>query len=314
MHERILLESNTKVEQAGRWLERFIATRSLELSRNDLCVAFLGISCAIRALGNGSAAKDFLDVAQRLVTTLLERCTFFQERSANDLIDDPVTWLLSAVYAAPDSAETNAYRRMVQEKWHALEGQGTSTTSLHLTSTCKLLSMLLKGESELGDISFPSASAFVRPFSYYLADTVEIQEALTTLTILTVFGRRAPQLAEPELEFVQKALPFWTFYFIKERDLDNVCPLARTLKHLGLEALPEFTEAIRYILRQSREDGSFGIYDMSYKYTSSEPVDVERQVRLPLTVGSLWTLLECLHDSGSPLHHPSAYSHAIGEH
>ena len=303
-HQRIQLESRTTVEAAGNWLASFFRRRSLELTQLESCVGLFGLFCAIRVLGSCPSTMAFSDSAQSVIATLLENWTSHQDGSRSEIIDDPVTWLMSAVFAAPDSTETAAYRNAVLERWHSVEEQTTLSSSLHLTLTCRFLSALLDGSSDLPDVSLLDGRVPMLPFSHYLADAAMIQDTLAVLTNLSAYGRLIPKLSQTERRFVEKALPFWTFYYVKERDLDNVCPLARTLKYLHLEALPEYEKAVRYILRQAREDGSFSNRDLScrfYSYLSPES-DMEREIRLPLTVSGIWTLLECLHSSESPFH------------
>jgi hypothetical protein len=305
--QTIHLESKSTVERAGKWLECFLRTRLFELNQQELCVGLIGLSCASRALGSCPATTDFSATVGSLIGALLGKWTSYQDESRHGFIDDPVTRLLSAVFAAPDNTETAAYRHAVQEQWHALEEQVTLASAHHRVLTCRLLAALLDESPELPDLSLLSGFVPMSSFSHYLADAASIQETLEVLTTLTAHGRLLPELTQPEVDFVQKTLPFWTFYYIKERDLDSVCPLARTLKYLHLEALSEYGEAIRYILRQAREDGSFCTQDMSCKcqsYLLPESIDVDREMRLPLTVASIWTLLECLHSSESPFHHP----------
>ena len=184
---------------------------------------------------------------------------------------------MSAVFAFPDNAATAAYRKTIQEQWRAIGDLVASQNSPQLTLSCRLLSALLDGSCELPDLSLVSAVPLMRPFSYYLADSAEIQEIVATLAVLTAHGRLTPQLTQPEIESAETAVPFWTFYYIKERDLDNVCPLLRTLQYLHLEDLPEYDEAVHYVLRQAREDGSFATADLSCNFLSYlQPESVER--------------------------------------
>ncbi len=303
MLQGIKLESRSTVEAAGHWLASFFRRRSLDLTQPELCLGLFGLFCATRVLGSSPSTVAFSDSAQSVIAALLENWTSHQDDSRNEIMDDPSAWLMSAVFAAPDSPETAAYRNAVQERWHSLEERTALNSSPHQAVTCRFLSALLDGSSDLPDVSSLSGCLPVLPFSQYMADDATIQDTLAVLAILSAHGRIIPHLSQAEVEFVQKALPFWTFYYVKERRLDNVCPLARTLKYLRMEAVPEYEKAVSYILRQAREDGSFSNRDLSCRFYSNlhpESADVEREIRLPLTVSGIWTLLECLHSSQSP--------------
>jgi len=302
MLDQLHAESKAKVERAVQWLDRFLSGRSTDLNQRELCLALLGLSCGNRFLEAHSSSRNLSDASRRLIALLLENWANSNDESNNEFASDPATRLLSAVFAASDNALASTYQTTVLGQWRTIKELVAFRSSPQLTLTCNLLAALLDGSGQLPDLSSLSNSMPQHPFSHYLADAAEIQETRATLAIRTAYGSLLPKLTESEAEFARNALPFWTFFYIKERDLDHVCPLVRTMKYLRLEDQPEYAEGLRYILRQAREDGSFATADLSCKclsQLSAESIDVERTINLPLTVAALWTLLECFSESGS---------------
>jgi hypothetical protein len=315
MQDQLYVDSTATVERAVKWLDRFLSDRSSDLNQRELCLGLLGLCCGNRFLGTHSSSRNLSDASHRLIAVLLEKWANCQNESNREFASDPATRLLSAVFAASDNVLASTYQTTVLGQLRMIKELVAVRSSPQLTLTCNLLAALLDGSRQLPDLSSLSNSMPRHPFSHYLADAAEIQETLATLAILTAYGSLAPKLTESEVEFARKALPFWTFYYIKERDLDNVCPLVRTMKYLRLEGQPEYVEGLRYVLRQAREDGSFATSDLSCKCLSrfsAESLDVERTINLPLTVAAVWTLLECFNEGGSPLRCALGSQKAVG--
>jgi hypothetical protein len=161
-------------------------------------------------------------------------------------------------------------------------------TGRHLAST-------ITGET-FGSVSIdwiPHAATL----SKYTAKIDEIQRLAGALAAMTAFGRIASLSRETEHGPVEHALRFWTFFFVKNGDLDMVCPLLRALAHLGLRSLPEYSEGLSFIVHQRKADGHFGMHEMSIHLQAANAVaalDIEREIYLPLTVAGLWTLATCI--------------------
>ncbi len=133
--------------------------------------------------------------------------------------------------------------------------------------------------------------------SAYAASEEQIVDILAELNARSSYGRCLPRLTRSERNFLVRSLPCWTFFCIKDRNVEMVSPLLRAMRQMGLGGHEEFEEGIEFLLDQQRLEGYFGYHDMAIHLASQQgqsDLDVQREVTLRMTAGCVWTLLDCL--------------------
>jgi hypothetical protein len=69
------------------------------------------------------------------------------------------------------------------------------------------------------------------------------------------------------------------------------------LRYARLTDVAEFHDAVQFVLSRKRADGRFTMRDLAahlHELSCEPPLDGERPIHLPLTVGSIWALSDCL--------------------
>jgi hypothetical protein len=131
----------------------------------------------------------------------------------------------------------------------------------------------------------------------HLISVPAIQQIVADLAAMSGYGDFDPPLPAREREYIRELLPFLTFYYVKERDLELVNLLLRGLRYARMTDVVEFEDAVRFILGRQRADGRFTMRDLATHLQAlggDPPLDVERTIHLPLTIGSIWALSEGL--------------------
>jgi len=124
-------------------------------------------------------------------------------------------------------------------------------------------------------------------------------ESLLTLvnyvSKMTLFGSLRFRAEESGFADETRAnLAALTYYDLRRYKLDEGLMLVRAMNYAGMNPSKPFEEAIRYILAQQREDGSFGFYaeEIDLIRKSDSGFDPSQSIVLPTTVSAIWTIAE----------------------
>jgi len=282
------------VSRAGEWLSSLVEARIDDLDEQGLCLGLFGISCVAKALPrNGSPSTD-TPTAEMILARLTAGPRGAESLRASFARGGFVTPLMAAAALAVDSPAAARYRQLCLEEWAALERSPWPDDSRVALFTGRLLAKLIVGEAPepLGSLG---ALSHLNRLARYTARPQGIHAVIRELAVRSAFGQLEVVLNEGEREILTDALSFWTFFHLKERDLDLVCPLVRALGYLRLNDLPEYGQGVEFIIRQGKSSGRFGMQEMATHLKSlatQERSDTERELQLPLTVASVWALLE----------------------
>jgi hypothetical protein len=279
--------------KAVRWLANLADSRLCDRDIQGLCLSLFGISCALRLFPAGERPTA---EGQRETERLLDRLTGLQRGLRSSFRQSSsVTPLMAAASLMSTSTAAKSFQSVCLREWQVMETKDEVMANPTLLWTGRHLASTITGEI-FGSSSIdwmPQATAL----SKYTAKIDEIPRLAGVLAAMTAFGRIASLSRETEHGPVEQALRFWTFFFVKNRDLDTVCPLLRALAYLGLQSLPEYSEGLSFLVHQGKADGHFGMHEMSIHLQAANAVaalDTEREIYLPLTVAGLWTLATCI--------------------
>jgi hypothetical protein len=292
------------MEKAGLWVARCTQERLEELDAQAECLSLFGLSCALRASSPEHQPSDLLKTAELLIERLL------------DCWDQPVdglharfrtggfvTAMMAAAALVSNSPAARAYRQRCKREWASIEGSAELKARPTLLWTGRHLALAISGVPKLLHkmTTWPTELSG-QPMPYTISSS-GIQHIVKEIAALSAFGQTTPPLSDTSRDYLEDFVPFWTFFYIKENDLDMVAPLVRALRYLGLTNVPEYLDGINFILQQSKDDGRFGMQEMSIhlqSLTAGDSVDKRLDIYLPLTVASLWALLDCLYPAESP--------------
>jgi hypothetical protein len=111
----------------------------------------------------------------------------------------------------------------------------------------------------------------------------------------TLFGSLRFRPEESRLADETRAhLAALTYHRLFHYKLDEGLMLIRAMNYAGMNSSKPFGEAIRYILAQQREDGSFGFYaeEAALIRRSNQGFDPSQRITIPTTVSAIWTISE----------------------
>ncbi|MCP3964260.1 MAG: hypothetical protein GY719_41050 [bacterium] len=297
--ERPDSELSRAIERGAGWLSEFLSRRLQRLDLTSGCLGLFGLACAVKS-------------APASLTTALEETLARMRQRLGEIVSQPeaarqfrhgavLSPLMAAVACRTSAARSPELERFCTEEWaHVdLPKLRESAPVSHQAALC-LFDLLSERWSANGDRPMWLRSIATRPSKYRLDDEA-IEDLATEIHALSGYGTVVPRLPSEVRAYLEDALPFWTFFFAKERDLDTLCPLVRAMKYLGLDGAPEYSRAIQFIRNQQKPDHRFGSQDMELHLlsrASAEPIDSDREIHLPLTVSSVWTLSHhCSSDS-----------------
>jgi hypothetical protein len=85
-----------------------------------------------------------------------------------------------------------------------------------------------------------------------------------------------------------------TYHNLHHYRLPEALMLVRAMNYAGMNPSKPFEEAMRYILAQQREDGSFGFYadEVELIRKSDQGFDASQRIAIPNTVSFMWTVSE----------------------
>lgn len=283
---------------AARWLSGLSESMPLDSNGGGMAASMLfGIHCALRGLTTASWPDRFLPATVRLTDHLAGQWSaqpyeFYSRFVSGGFVS---AMMAAAVVADSESAET--IRRLCGNAWQAVEARAVFSGSPTQLWTGRRLFAAIEGSTpELLACTWwrSEISAMTPP---HFISIPAIQQIVADLAALSAYGAFDPPLPALEREYIRDLLPFLTFYYIKERDLELVNLLLRALRYARLTDAAEFHDAIQFILSRKRADGRFTMRDLAshlHRLSCEPPLDVERTIHLPLTVGSIWALSDCL--------------------
>ena len=258
-------------ERAREWLARFAATRFETLSIRELALTLFGIALS------GPPG----DAGERIAETLAGRADDVRQEFAAGRF-------LTLLLAADAMPEATPLSSLLRESWLALDPASYSASPV-IAWAC--------GQLAGKDAPMPSLRLLLRfdPRARYVATPQFVRELAQEIAAASLFGRLVPPLTAEERRDVTTALRLWAFCYTKERDLDMLCPVVRAMHLLGLEGEPEYHDALEFIAGEQRSDGHFGMHEMGLAILEKggDDIDRERELYLPLTVASTWTLTMC---------------------
>lgn len=292
------------MEKAGLWVARCTQERLEELDVQAQCLALFGLSCALRASSAECQPPDVLKTAEMVVEKLLDCWDHpVDGLHAKFRSGTFVTAMMAAAAFVSDSPPASTYRERCRSEWASIEGSAELRAKPTLLWTGRHMALVISGAPQLlHKITTWPTEISGQPMPYTISSD-GIQQIVKEIAALSAFGKIVPPLSETVRDYLGDSLPFWTFFYIKETDLDMVAPLVRALSYLGLSTVPEYLDGINFILQQSKDDGRFGMQEMAIhlqSLTAGDSVDKRLEIYLPLTVASLWALLECLYPAKSP--------------
>jgi len=112
---------------------------------------------------------------------------------------------------------------------------------------------------------------------------------------ITLFGSLPFRAEESRLvDEILAQLTAFTYHHLLHYRLDQALMLVRAMNYAGMSTSKPFEEAIKYILAQQRNDGSFGYYSEEVELIGkSKPgFDSLQRLIIPTTVSAMWTVSE----------------------
>jgi hypothetical protein len=303
MHESVLF---SEMQDHARAVLRNSLTWLSSRTTNDphgAALLLFGMGCALGAMDAMDRSENCLS-AIRLLAEKLNH-SWSAERSSMT----KETWEKSFVTAMMGAAafraveKTSALGETLVAIWRISEANGWLQHNPTLLWTGRRLAHLIVPEAHdefYGACWKPQFSALFAP---YTIDAASIRQLCADVAAMTAYGQVNPRLPPLDKKRLEEALRLWLFCYLKDQDLDMVCPVLRALQYLGLSSTLEFEEAVAFVLQRSCADGRFAMRKAALHLYSSEGQlnhEVSRLIYLPLTVASIWALVECIFSSQTP--------------
>ncbi len=295
--ETLEQEAAPALRDAATWLAGFSDAVLSDFDGGGTAASMLfGIHCALRSLGTRS--PDGIAAATEKLTDHLAAAwsvqpyEFYSRFVSGGFVS---AMMAAAVVTGAENAET--IRRLCGNAWQAAEARGIfSDVPTQLWTGRRLFAAIEGGTLELlARTWWRSEISAMTPAR--LISIPAIQQIVADLAAMSGYGAFDPPLPAPEREYLRDLLPFLTFYYIKERDLELVNLLIRGLRYARMTDVVEFDDAVQFVLGRQRADGRFSMRDLAvhlHALDTATRFDVERTIQVPLTVGSIWALHDCL--------------------
>ena len=297
-----LLRAESILRRAAMWLAEFGAEVRSVFDEDLAAPILFGIGCALGPRGTAPSADRLSAIRRGLADQLAAAWTsrprdFYLKFASGGFVRS----MMAAAVLEPNNEATKAMQHICQNAWQAVEASGVLDESPTLLWTGRRLFAAIGGdtpglmsstwwESEISNLTPP-----------HLVSAAALQQMIADLAAMSAYGAFAPPLPRAEREYLRDTMPCLTFFYVKERDLEMVNSLLRGLRYAGMTDVAEFGEALRFVFGRSRSDGRFTMRDLAthlQALSSGATFDVQRTIHLPLTVGSVWTLCECLSSAG----------------
>jgi hypothetical protein len=301
--ESLRIAAQHAIGRALRWFAGVLDAGMKGFDFEATCTALFGACCALRVCPHPADSVFGSELRDRLISALLECWDLHANETLERFRQGAfIPALMAAASLDVPSSRGDRYAEMVVQQWEALKNdRGLDTTSMSYWTAEYLASLLAKQEAppppEL------TAGHWLSPFFRYTATPGQIQHITQQVAAASTFGSRTLNIDNEYRRQLEELFLFWAFYFGKERDLDMICPVLRSLEYLRCTSVPEFYEGLEVVVQQCKRDGRFGMHEMATRLHAlglREQSNCDREIYLPLTVASVWTLLECTRPELSP--------------
>lgn len=283
------------VRRAGEWIGGFARARMDDLDTTGLCLGLFGVSCVARALPPDQWPPAFTELTESILNKLVSDSDSPHGLRIQFSSGGFASPLMAAAALVVDTPSATEYRNICLREWKMLEEGRSLEDSQTALWMGQHFATLIGSREEIRPLADSDALRSVNRIWQYTAASHDIQRIVRYLAACSAFGQVKLRLSSAKRKLLTEVIQFWTFFYIKEGDLDMVCPLVRALGYLRHQFLPEYAEGINFILQQSKSNGRFGMQEMATHLRSilaDGPVDSDREIYLPLTTASLWALLE----------------------
>jgi hypothetical protein len=316
--ESLRVATQLATSRALRWFAGALDAGMKGFDFEATCTALFGVCCALRVCSHPPGSVVSSELRERLISALLDnwnlRTSETVERFRRGAF---IPALMAAASLDVTSPQGDRYSEIIVQQWEGLKNhRGLDTTSVSYWTAEYLASLLAKRPSPPPPELI--AGPWLLPFFRYTATPGQIQHITQQIAAASTFGNSAFTVRDECRHPLEELLLFWAFYFAKERDLDMICPVLRSLEYLGCTSAPEFADGLDVVVLQCKRDGRFGVHEMAarlYGLGLGEQLNCDREIYLPLTVAGVWTLLECTRPDLSPFrnakrHDSSRRSHS----
>lgn len=204
--------------------------------------------------------------------------------------------MLAAAVLRADDVAAGKVKQICRSEWQKAEAGGAFVAHPTLLWTGRRLLVAMMDDAPTEQPRPWWSSEVSNLTSRYSIAASAVRQLVADVAAMTGYGRFQPPLPTRERDYLRHTLPFLTFYYVKEQDLDMVCPLLRALRYTGITDVPEYRRAIEFVIGRSRTDGSFSMRDLAahlHARSARPPIDLRRTVHLPLTAASVWALVDC---------------------
>lgn len=279
---------------AAQWLNNYARLALSTIAPSNIGPILFGICSAVRPLQVDEWPSDTSELIECLVVRLADELASPRGEACES--SGFVSALMAAAALQSKSQPAAILREICTNRWRSIEESKIFARSPTLIWTGRWLVTSITGETSRFFSQTWWKSEISKQISQYAISIPSIQQIIADLAAMSAFGAVVPPLPGPEREYLERILPFLTFYHVKEQDLDIVNPLIRALRYIRLVDIPEYRDALDFVLGRYQKDGSFTMRNMAAHLHSLDPqarINVQSNIHLPLTVGSIWALLDC---------------------
>jgi hypothetical protein len=278
---RVTADIAAVIRRAADWVAAHASDRANKLDLASCNLALFGLALAV------PQSPCALKAAEKLVRKITKdpKALEVEFKSGRFLMPllamralPAASWARKAVAKACQAAGATAF---LDSKLTELSPVTWAARRLISNDSSTPLPPPLPWEAQLADPVFP-----------YIAPTELIRPITLDIAASSCFGERKPLLSAATQKNLRRVLALWIFCYLRDQDLDMLCPLARALRFIGLDHQPEYKATIAFILSRQRIPGYFSMHELSVAMQSRMQAnfDAPHEAFLPLTVASIWTL------------------------
>jgi hypothetical protein len=278
---RVTADTAAVIRRAADWIAGHALDRANKLDLASSNLALFGLALAARQ------SPRALKAAERLVRTIAENPKALEAEFKAGRFLTP----LLAMRALP---VTSWARKTLAKTCQAAAATAFPDSKLaELSPVTWAARRLISNDSPPAPPPpLPWKAQLADPIFPYLAPTELIRPITLDIAACSCFGDRKPLFSAATQKNLSRVLTFWLFCYLRDQDLDMLCPLARALRFIGLDRQPEYKATMAFILSRQRTPGYFSMHELSVAMQSRMQVnfDAPHDAFLPLTVASMWTL------------------------
>jgi len=286
---------------AETWFVDLARRRCETLDRLGQALALVALSSIYRARHWGGDSEALTTIASLCASASGSAPQGSEELGTGSVA---LSAMMGAVaLPAPMTEPSRSFVVLARRHWGEAVEAGCKLDRASVWTGHLLEAMLeAKGDAISEASRFDAQMSLVDATSGYEIRAEEIRDWLARLAVRTGFGRRRDCLEPEELCALEARLPLLTFWALKRGDLDLLCPLVRGLHAGGFHDIPEYVDGLLEIASSATLQGAFALQELTLDWVRSPEsrVGLEREVLLPLTAASAWTLCECLYPDRSP--------------